>query len=77
MISQDAIAAKGMVGTATAGAGLASFFEITQGVLSIATMILGLILSSWILYKEYRAEKERRASRKLKRRETDRVADNG
>lgn len=76
MINQDAIAAKATVGTATAGAGLANFFEVTQSALNTVGVLLGVTLTSWLLYKEYRAEKERRASKKLQRRSTDRDDNN-
>ncbi len=71
MINQDATVQKGMVGTATAGAGLASGLEVMQTGLSIVATILGVILTSWIIYKEIRAEMERRELKKLKRRSTD------
>ncbi len=75
MINQDAIAAKVTVGTATAGAGLASGLEVMQTGLSIVATILGVILTSWIIYKEIRAEMERRELKKLKRRATDSYED--
>lgn len=73
MTNLDATVQKTMVGTATAGAGLASGLELMQTGLSIVATLLGVILTSWIIYKEIRAELERRHLRKLKRRSTDKL----
>jgi len=56
MIGQDATAAKATLGTATAATGWATFSDQLQDGLSIATMILGGVLTSWLIFKEARSE---------------------
>ncbi len=62
MISQDAIAAKATVGTVTAATGLASYFDLIHSGLSIVAVILGIILTGRMLYKEFFPRGDRRST---------------
>jgi len=79
MISHDATAAKATAGSVTAATGLATYLEAINGALGIAATVLGILLTSWLIFKEVRQEINRRKANKgkLQRRATDGVEDHG
>lgn len=50
----DAIATKAVTGIATANLGLAAYLDVIQGMLAILATLLGLTLTSLLIYKEIR-----------------------
>jgi len=64
MINQDVATAKATVGSVTAATGLATYFDAISSVLGIVATLLGIGLTSWMIYKEIRHERERQKRNK-------------
>jgi len=64
MINQDVSTAKATVGSVTAATGLATYFDAISSALGIVATLLGIGLTSWMIYKEIRQERERHVKKR-------------
>lgn len=50
----EAVVTKAMTGVATANIGVAAYLDIIQGALGIVATLLGIVLTSILIYREVR-----------------------
>lgn len=62
MQQHDLATLKATAGTLTAGTGIATWLSWIEGALGIIATLLGICLTSWLIYKEIRQERARRAA---------------
>lgn len=62
MNQHDMTTVKSTVGMVTTGTGIATYMSWIESALGIVATLLGIGLTSWLIYKEIRAERERRAA---------------